>query len=326
MSCLPDILAFKFTNYKGGENPILIYIFVICVIIGLGASIWVYYKRWSLRRHFFSLCADKKLTKSQVEVFVHFMKVHKIPLSPQILTNRVHFDKFINSVGYHLIAVHESRSLADKDLSILVDLRKSLFPTGGQETSTSRFLKVGASLFISFYDEKKGAYSKFKSSILENTDCGLKVSVEELPGIGQVLEKSPLSVQFREGSMMQVKAFESYLMRKETKENQINWLVQHSYFVKNELLKEMNIPGKLYIAEAGGVKEVSVTLRTLGMNGCELVESGLGDGQKAIFQVVLLDRECNLSVLIHQGEDGGSYLTFSTLDDEVRAQVRKAMR
>jgi hypothetical protein len=326
MSCLPDILAFKLTNYKGGDNPILIYIFVICVIIGLGASIWVYYKRWSLRRHFYSLCADKKLTSSQVEVFVHFMQMHKIPLSPQILTNRVHFDKFINSVGYHIIAVHESQSLADQDLSILIDLRKSLFPTRGKEVSTSRCLKAGASLLISFFDEKKGTYSRFNSSILENTDCGLKVSVEEVPGVGQVIEKNPLSIQFREGSMMHLKVFESYLMRKEMKENQITWLIQHSYFVKNESRKEINISGKLYIAKTDVVEEISVTLTTLEMNGCELVESGLEDGKKAILQVMLLDRECNISVHIHQGEGGVSYLTFSALDDEVRAQIRKAMR
>ncbi len=322
----PLILAFKFKDYKGGESSLLVYIFIACVVLGLAASFWVYYKRWSLRELFYSICRERKLSKEQLDVFIHYMNMQKVPLDPQIITNRIRFDKFINRVGYHLVAMHESSRLAENELKILIELRKILFPNkDSKEISSSRYLKKGALLSISFFDDKKSRFVPFKTKILENTDCGMRVLVDQTPGVGQVNLNSPLNVQFQDPVKQHIKMFESYLMFKEGDEEELIWLLQHSYFIQEERCKELSIEGKVYLQKEASVDEVSVSITSLSMNGCDVLEDGFPEG-RALLQIVLLDKECNISIKVDKKESGGSMLTFITLDDDVRSQIRKAMR
>ncbi len=317
------IVAWSLQDYQGGENPLLIYLFIACALLAFAIFLRRALGTRKRAQAFYQACKEKNLPEEGQAVFIRYMKKNKEPLSPELLTNRIWYDKFLNRLALH--AFFSQDPLVKKDLQALIKIRETLFPfpEDGKIVS-SRQIPEGSSLTLSCYQERTSSYVDLPATLIDNQEVGLQVSVQEHVGVTDVKAHGPLRVFYNDPAKMKGMHFESYLMHKD--EIHEKWMIQHSYFIEKEEEKELNIPATFMIRAQEEVVEKPITILRLKSSRCIVRGEGLSEESKGLLQCLLLDQQMSLPVEVESKSGDLVTLQLTSLSEAQRSHIRRAMR
>lgn len=192
----------QITDYKGGTNPLLVFLFigviVLSVLLGVLYLAWAIYKRVK----FNLICSEVQLTGKESGMLKTFIKRFRIKQPLLVLIRRNHLDAFINQVSHYLANTEISDEELKEEIEIFNHIREKLnlkHNFKSRKLTSSRCLPKSMNLIAYYFDSITDNRLEFNSVILDNSDLFLAISPPKDPELHQHLKeikKPQLEVSF----------------------------------------------------------------------------------------------------------------------------------
>ncbi len=264
-----------FSNYEGGTNPLLIYLFVLSTI-GIGTAI-IGYTAWEIFKKikFVRICTKARITGEEQGILRSFFRRTQYPNPLIALLRKSAYDKFVNEVGY-LISTSEA---TDDDLEYDIHIFNSIRTKLGLKHSY-RFKKLHSSrslpkfhpIVVTFYDPVTKNSFHFDSKVLENNDLFLGISVPplEIDNILMKQNKAPLEISFIRENDAEFH-FDTRLYKK-ILSPELKLYLQHSALLaRGNPQVPLEIPATLISHAANNVEEQAATIELLNNKNCTFI-------------------------------------------------------
>ncbi|SCA63707.1 hypothetical protein SCG7086_BA_00090 [Chlamydiales bacterium SCGC AG-110-P3] len=256
VSPFAKLSALDLQNYEGGDNPILLWLFIAgVVLIAVGATAWILYMKWREAR-IWEMCQERELSLEEYGFLRSFAKKFHERDFTTLITKKSAFDRFLNKVSHH----YESISMTSDDLAseatLLEIIRTKLgFPHNYKDKRlrSSRALPVNHPLTITFSDKGTKRGFTFHSKVIVNNEFFLGITPPDNEIGKETFEskKLPLTVMLTRENDAEY-FYGSNLVRVLSYPKAI-WIVRHSDKLdRGAEHRRLDLPAKITISEADG--------------------------------------------------------------------------
>ena len=272
-------------NYSGGDNPLVAIIFLVLIsFLILTGIVYLIIQAYNIFQ-FNRICTQSKLTGEEIGFIRTFINRLHIKQPLDIVSRRVSYDTFVNSVAHF----YESQNISEEDLlhetQLFDRVREKLnfkHKYKRKNILSSRALPENHPVFITYINRETKQIYTFDSHVILNSDfyLGIAPPTEELdPDIVDLNQAQPiLEVCFRRPQDDEY-LFDSTLVRPVTFPKNL-WYIRHSErIVKGDPMKQLDIPGTIMITHAEDcpnsdtnnleeAAELSVSIQALNNRAC----------------------------------------------------------
>ena len=255
-SLLAKITAADLQDYEGGDNPILLYAFIVGVLLLAAGGIgWVLYIRWREAR-IWSMCQDRELSFEEYGFLRSFAKrFHEYDFTT-LITKRSAFDKFLNKVAHHYESVNMTLDDMGRETTLLQVIRTKLgfgHSYKDKRLNSSRALPLNHPITVTFSDKGTKRAFTFHSKIVATNEFFLGLAPPESEIGKETFEskKLPLSIALTRENDAEY-FYESNLVRVVSYPTPL-WFVRHSDKLnRGAEHRTLDLPATVTIAENNG--------------------------------------------------------------------------
>ncbi|MFT5317586.1 MAG: hypothetical protein ACI8RA_000835, partial [Chlamydiales bacterium] len=164
--------------YKGGTNPVLIFIFIgLCVLGGTAFVLWLLWQIYK-KIKFAKICSEAELSGEETGVIRSFIRRFKTSEPLLIVMKRNYLDNFSNQVSHH----YGNREIAEDDLEYEIKIFDSIREKFGfqhsfkkKNISSSRAFPIGMAIIVKYHDKATKNDLEFASTVVANNDLFLGI-------------------------------------------------------------------------------------------------------------------------------------------------------
>lgn len=335
-SLLPQaLLLAQITDYGGGTNPLLIYLFFggigLIILSAIAFSAWKVYQRIQ----FGKVCAAAGIKGEEYGFLRNFIKFARVRDPLGAVTERAQFDRFVNSV----VRAYDASPLLTGDIireaKIFSSIRKKLdlpHKFNFKKLTSSRALPPGQTLHLKCKDPDTKKTFSFKVKVLKNTELMLGITPPDDYTREQVLSmhRPELEVAFTRDQDAKY-WYLARIVRTEEQGEESAWYISHSEaLVRGEEQQKLDIPVSIIAtgSEDEGFVECDGTIRFFTKENCvvEIVNAPFKNGSYIImdFKVGPHEVNCQASITeVHENMIKADLRSTKPKISEVLASMKK---
>lgn len=294
------ILRLKLADYKGGDDPLLIYLAAgLLIALCLSGFVWLCwqaYKQWKLQR----LCQQLGFSGDELGLLKGFMRRLHVKKRLETVTQQRQFDLFVNRVAHH----YSNRPLTEealiRDIDTFGNIRLKLdlkHHFRQPKINSSRALPLKYPLDIIYTDDETKETFRMQSKVIANNEFYLGV----IPPDSEIAKGLPhaknprLQVAFqRERGALY--SFDSRFVRL-VNHPQTMWYISHGDTLrKSRQATQLQIPGNLIVCgdedECSVQYELNGSISVLDLEYCLVeLEGEVHPVQKGVYTLLTFDME-----------------------------------
>lgn len=262
--------------YKGGTNPVLVFIFAgLCILGGTAFLLWLIWQLYK-KIKFVRICSEVEMTGEETGVIRSFVRKFKTDEPLLIVMKRNYLDIFSNQVAHH----YGNREIAEDDLEYEIKIFNSIreklqfeHSFKKKKIASSRALPIGMPILIKYHDKATKNDLEFSSTVIANNDLFLGVQPpkdDDLTWQLRDTRKPLLDISFIRQRDAEYH-FDTYIL-KFIRSPQDTFYLQHSKTITRGMTHApVNIPGSIIYHTDEGADEYECNIELLDPNSCSFI-------------------------------------------------------
>ena len=237
MMILPLLLQIKagnLTDYRGGDNPLLVWIAIGLVLLAIAFGAFLFIRRQYELLAFNQQCSQANLSKAESGVLKNFARRFHIQNPQDVIASAKALDNFIQKVAHYYEYSNLSEEELTREMALFDTIRSKLgfyHPEQTTNLNTSRLIPNKHPIRISYHDQGTKQVLEFSTEVVNNYEFFLGITPPDTSIDQEVFDqKRPrLSVTFSCGEDLEHHFDSSYVRSVNFPEKM--WYITHSNHV-----------------------------------------------------------------------------------------------